>query len=177
VSVTPQTRALSISPCSSGEEYRPTPAGPYFQMLARRGVWQAHALIAGPEVSQRLTCVRDMLSGHVGAVVTRDMARAGVSILAGCHSMTAGFCVHDELAAMIPRGMTPLIAAGRESPDGHHERWTYSGRGTRGPVPGQARAGHAARASRLSLSLRRRPTCDSRFDVSCSSCARSLSRG
>src|SRR2546423_2087202 len=37
---------------------------------------------------------------EVGKVVTRDMAAAGVGILAGCDAMIAGFCVHDELAAM-----------------------------------------------------------------------------
>jgi len=46
----------------------------------------------------------------VGAAVTADMAKAGVGILAGCDSMIAGFCVHDELAAMVRGGMTPLAA-------------------------------------------------------------------
>jgi len=43
-------------------------------------------------------------------VVTEDMATAGVGILAGCDGMIAGFCVHDELAAMVQGGMTPLGA-------------------------------------------------------------------
>jgi hypothetical protein len=47
---------------------------------------------------------------EVGKVVTRDMAMAGVGILAGCDAMIAGFCVHDELAAMVAGGMTPLAA-------------------------------------------------------------------
>jgi imidazolonepropionase-like amidohydrolase len=38
------------------------------------------------------------------------MSRAGVGILAGCDTMIAGFCVHDELAAMVRGGMTPLAA-------------------------------------------------------------------
>jgi imidazolonepropionase-like amidohydrolase len=38
------------------------------------------------------------------------MARAGVGILAGCDTMIAGFCVHDELSAMVRGGMTPLAA-------------------------------------------------------------------
>ncbi|MBI3049656.1 MAG: amidohydrolase family protein [Acidobacteria bacterium] len=46
----------------------------------------------------------------VGAIVVRDMARAGVPILAGCDGMIAGFCVHDELATMVRGGMTPLAA-------------------------------------------------------------------
>jgi imidazolonepropionase-like amidohydrolase len=46
----------------------------------------------------------------VAKVVTRDMAAAGVGILAGCDAMIAGFCVHDELAAMVAAGMTPHAA-------------------------------------------------------------------
>jgi imidazolonepropionase-like amidohydrolase len=46
----------------------------------------------------------------VAKVVTRDMAAAGVGILAGCDAMIAGFCVHDELAAMVAAGMTPQAA-------------------------------------------------------------------
>lgn len=47
---------------------------------------------------------------ETGAIVTKDMANAGVGILAGCDTMIAGFCVHDELAAMVRGGMTPLAA-------------------------------------------------------------------
>ncbi len=47
---------------------------------------------------------------EVGAIVTKDMANAGVGILAGCDTMIAGFCVHDELAALVRGGMTPLAA-------------------------------------------------------------------
>src|SRR6185369_8723986 len=47
---------------------------------------------------------------EVGKVVTRDMAAAGVGILAGCDAMIAGFCVHDELRLMVAAGMTPLGA-------------------------------------------------------------------
>jgi hypothetical protein len=55
--------------------------------------------------------VRQLRAGaEVGAVVTNDMAKAGVPILAGCDSMIAGFCVGDELAAMARGGMTPLAA-------------------------------------------------------------------
>jgi len=43
-------------------------------------------------------------------VVTRDMASAGVGILAGCDALIAGFCVHDELAAMVRSGLTSLAA-------------------------------------------------------------------
>ena len=47
---------------------------------------------------------------EVAKVATRDMAAAGVGILAGCDGMIAGFCVHDELATMVAGGMTPLAA-------------------------------------------------------------------
>jgi imidazolonepropionase-like amidohydrolase len=45
-----------------------------------------------------------------GRVAARDMASAGVGILAGCDALIPGFCVHDELAAMVQSGMTPLAA-------------------------------------------------------------------
>jgi imidazolonepropionase-like amidohydrolase len=47
---------------------------------------------------------------NVAMTVTRDMAAAGVGILAGCDAMIAGFCVHDELTAMVRGGMRPLAA-------------------------------------------------------------------
>jgi imidazolonepropionase-like amidohydrolase len=47
---------------------------------------------------------------EVGMVVTRDMASAGVGILAGCDALIAGFCVHDELTVMVRSGLTPLAA-------------------------------------------------------------------
>lgn len=47
---------------------------------------------------------------EVALAVTRDLANAGVGILAGCDTMIAGFCVHDELAMMVRAGMTPLAA-------------------------------------------------------------------
>ena len=43
-------------------------------------------------------------------VVTRDLSSADVGMLAGCDALIAGFCVHDELAAMVSGGMTPLTA-------------------------------------------------------------------
>lgn len=62
-------------------------------------------LFATPEVIRILRA-----RAEVGAVVTSDMAKAGVPILTGCDTMIAGFCVHDELAAMVRGGMTPLAA-------------------------------------------------------------------
>jgi len=73
---------------------------------AMRDAWAGNqSLFATPEV------VRAMKAGaEVGAAVTAGMARAGVGILAGCDTMPAGFCVHDELAAMVRGGMPPLAA-------------------------------------------------------------------
>ena len=129
--------------CSNGAEYRPDPCRPFFEMLARRGIWQTPTLAAGSEIAtigtpasgisadrmvyaaktlremwagnQRLfatpEAIRSLRAGAVmAAVVTSDLASAGVGILAGCDSMIAGFCVHDELVAMVRGGMPPLKA-------------------------------------------------------------------
>jgi imidazolonepropionase-like amidohydrolase len=129
--------------CSGGAEYRREPCRPFFEMLARRGVWQTPTLAAMTEImtvgtpasavsADRLAyasrSLRAMWAGNqgafatpevirsfraraeVGATVTNDMAKAGVGILAGCDSMVAGFCVGDELAAMVRGGMKPLTA-------------------------------------------------------------------
>ena len=32
--------------CSAGAEYRPGPCRPFFEMLARKGVWQTPTLVA-----------------------------------------------------------------------------------------------------------------------------------
>jgi len=71
-----------------------------------RESWTAiQSMFATPDL------VRAMKAGAVvGAAVTAGMARAGVGILAGCDTMIAGFCVHDELAAMVRGGMAPLAA-------------------------------------------------------------------
>jgi imidazolonepropionase-like amidohydrolase len=130
-------------PCSGGAEYRPAACAPFFEMLARRGIWQTPTLGAASELATIGTpasavsadhmayvgkSLRDMWAGNqalfatpevvrvfkanakVAAAVTRDMATAGVGILAGCDTMIAGFCVHDELEAMVRGGMTPLAA-------------------------------------------------------------------
>lgn len=130
-------------PCSGGAEYRREACRPFFETLARRGVWQTPTLVHMREIATIGTAtstlspdhlayagksLRDMWAGsqsvfatpevartlkglaEVGAVVTADMAKAGVGILAGCDMMIAGFCVHDELAAMVRGGMTPLAA-------------------------------------------------------------------
>jgi len=47
---------------------------------------------------------------EVAKTATRDMAAAGVGILAGCDALIAGFCVHDEIATMVSAGMSPLSA-------------------------------------------------------------------
>jgi imidazolonepropionase-like amidohydrolase len=46
----------------------------------------------------------------IAKVATRDMAAAGVGILAGCDALIAGFCVHEELATMVGSGLSPLAA-------------------------------------------------------------------
>ncbi|OFW33501.1 MAG: hypothetical protein A3G76_11920 [Acidobacteria bacterium RIFCSPLOWO2_12_FULL_65_11] len=130
-------------PCSGGAEYRPEACRPFFEMLARRGVWQTPTLFALRELStigtpastvsadqlayasrsvrrlwaesQRLFVTPDVVraltaGAAVGAVVTADMVKAGVGVLAGCDGLIAGFCVHDELATMVRGGMTPLAA-------------------------------------------------------------------
>jgi alpha-D-ribose 1-methylphosphonate 5-triphosphate diphosphatase PhnM len=72
-----------------------------------KAMWAGNQSLGGttPEA------IRIMRSrGEVGARVTSDMAKAGVRILAGCDGLIAGFCLHDELAAMVRGGMTPLAA-------------------------------------------------------------------
>jgi Amidohydrolase family len=71
-----------------------------------REMWAGNqSLFATPEVVRIFK-----RRAEVAAVVTSDMAHAGVGILAGCDTMIAGFCVHDEIAAMVRGGMTPLAA-------------------------------------------------------------------
>ena len=130
-------------PCSGGTAYRPEGCRPFFEMLARRGIWQTPTLVAASEIAtigtpaSALSADRTAYAGKslremwamnqslfatpevvrtfranaiVAASVTTDMAKAGVGILAGCDTMIAGFCVHDELEAMARGGMTPLAA-------------------------------------------------------------------
>src|ERR1041384_4980182 len=70
-----------------------------------REMWAANQGLVNPEAINALRATAD-----TSALVTSDMARAGVGILTGCDSMIAGFCVHDELMAMVRGGMTPLAA-------------------------------------------------------------------
>jgi len=73
-----------------------------------RAAWAANQAASGvsPEVARAFRA-----RAEVGAVVTKDMAAAGVGILAGCDAMIAGFCVHDEIVAMVRGGMTcPALA-------------------------------------------------------------------
>ena len=131
-------------PCSGGDEYRPEPCRPFFEMLARRGIWQTPTLAAASELTtigtpasaisaDQLVYASKRLRGfwaenrrlfvtgpemvrrfkaaaQTGAVVTKDMANAGVGVLAGCDMMVAGFCVHDELEFMVRGGMTSATA-------------------------------------------------------------------
>lgn len=70
-----------------------------------RNLWVENQSDATPEVVRALE-----RRAEAAAIATSDMARAGVGILAGCDTMIAGFCVHDEIAAMVRGGMTPLAA-------------------------------------------------------------------
>jgi imidazolonepropionase-like amidohydrolase len=70
-----------------------------------RAMWAGNQSISSPGAAQFLK-----VNAEVAATVTKDMATAGVGILAGCDGMIAGFCVHDELGAMVRGGMTPLTA-------------------------------------------------------------------
>jgi hypothetical protein len=130
--------------CSGGDRYRPDACRPFFEMLARRRVWQTPTLVAQTELAvigtPASSIAREQLAyanqrflemhaknqsffvkrpeivgifkdlAEVAKVVTRDMAAAGVGILAGCDATIAGFCVHDELTTMVRAGMTPLAA-------------------------------------------------------------------
>ena len=130
--------------CTEDTVYRPDLRQPFFEMLARRGIWQTPTLVAAAEVAtigspasnispdqiayagkslKAMWAGNQSLGGtapeairimrtraEVGARVTSDMAKAGVRILAGCDGMIAGFCLHDELGAMVRGGMTPRAA-------------------------------------------------------------------
>ena len=130
--------------CSGGAQYRADACRPFFEMLARRRIWQTPTLVALSELAvigtpaSRISSdhlayanksFRDMHAGNqsffvakpeivrilndladVAKTATRDMAAAGVGILAGCDALIAGFCVHDEIATMVGAGMSPLSA-------------------------------------------------------------------
>lgn len=128
--------------CSGDDEYRPEACRPFFEMLARRGIWQTPTLFFWSEVAtvgtaaskinpdrmayaskslrafwagnQKLISAdvaRKLRAGaDIGAVVTKDMAKAGVPILSGCDGMIADSCVNDELEAFVRGGMSPAAA-------------------------------------------------------------------
>jgi hypothetical protein len=72
-----------------------------------RALWAGNQSVS-PNAAAAARVLRQR--AETGAIVTKDMANAGVGILAGCDTMIAGFCVHDELAAMVHGGMPPLTA-------------------------------------------------------------------
>jgi imidazolonepropionase-like amidohydrolase len=72
-----------------------------------RALWAGNQSVS-PNAAAAARVLRQR--AEIGAAVTKDMANAGVGILAGCDTMIAGFCVHDELAAMVRGGMTPIAA-------------------------------------------------------------------
>ena len=130
--------------CSGEGAYRPDACRTFFEMLARRRIWQTPTMVALSELTvigtpasslsaehlafanrrlremwagnQKMFATRPevvrVFQGHAetARVVLADMATAGVGILAGCDALIAGFCVHDELGAMVRSGLTPLAA-------------------------------------------------------------------
>jgi imidazolonepropionase-like amidohydrolase len=132
--------------CSGGGEYRREQCRPFFETLARRGVWQTPTLLAMSEgyggilgtpasavpagqyalanaalrklwaenqatFAEKPEVLRAIQAqAETAKLVTSDMAKAGVGILAGCDALIAGFCVHDELGKMVDGGMSPLAA-------------------------------------------------------------------
>jgi imidazolonepropionase-like amidohydrolase len=71
-----------------------------------REFWAANqSIFATPEVVKQMKAQADE-----GAIITNDMAKAGVPILAGCDGMISGYCIHDELAMFVQGGMSPLAA-------------------------------------------------------------------
>jgi len=61
--------------------------------------------VAKPEIVRILNDLAE-----VAKAATRDMAAAGVGILAGCDALIAGFCVHDEIATMVSAGLLDRTA-------------------------------------------------------------------
>jgi Amidohydrolase family len=70
-----------------------------------RDLWAGNRGQATPAIVQLLE-----ERAEISALVASDMAQSGVGILTGCDTMIAGFCIHDELEAMVRGGMTPLAA-------------------------------------------------------------------
>jgi imidazolonepropionase-like amidohydrolase len=70
-----------------------------------RAMWAGNQGLVNPAAIDAIRA-----TAATSAIVISDMAKAGVGILAGCDSMIAGFCVHDELVAMVRGGMPPLAA-------------------------------------------------------------------
>jgi len=70
-----------------------------------RAMWAGNQGLVNPDAINALRA-----TAATSAVVVNDMVKAGVGVLAGCDSMIAGYCVHDELTAMVRGGMTPIAA-------------------------------------------------------------------
>lgn len=70
-----------------------------------RAFWAGNQSLISAEVARELRA-----GAAIRAIVTRDMARAGVPILTGCDGMIADSCVNDELEAFVRGGMTPAAA-------------------------------------------------------------------
>jgi imidazolonepropionase-like amidohydrolase len=72
---------------------------------ALKKFWAGNQTLIAPDVAPKFR-----QAAIVGAIVTNDMAKAGVGILAGCDSMIADSCVPDELQLMVSGGMSPAAA-------------------------------------------------------------------
>lgn len=66
---------------------------------------QTQSAFVTPNVFRQLN-TRSAMAGRVVA----DMETSGVSILAGCDGLIPGFCLHDELAAMVRGGLSTRAA-------------------------------------------------------------------
>lgn len=77
----------------------------YVSKTMRDGWASNQKMFATPETIRQMRA-----SAEVGGVVANDMTKAGVGILVGCDALIAGFCVHDELVALVRGGMSPLAA-------------------------------------------------------------------
>lgn len=67
--------------------------------------WAEHLASMPPETARYFS-----VRAPIGARVAKDMVSAGVNVMAGCDGVIPGFCVQDELSAMVRGGMTTAEA-------------------------------------------------------------------
>ncbi len=101
------------------ESYDEQRAAALISLLKKRGVWQCPTLVAlrtlwnesdTPYSQDDLRWARLLIAREIGLVVL--MQKAGVGLLAGTDLAPAaeGGTIHDELAALVDAGLTPLEA-------------------------------------------------------------------